>query len=136
MSPYQRAEYACSADWEVHSLKSMKEQAEAGVNETEAVIAQGYRLHQSCRQVYVPTVSGCVTTIGGATTCTHSSKKETVCEDVPVAIDGALEKEKLRKYRSAYKNYSAKLTKKMNACIARVRVLSVQEAFDYYERVR
>lgn len=117
-------------------LGNLRDDALQSARDTEAAIAQGYRLHQSCKEIYVPSTSECHTDIEGVTRCTQSSEKETVCEDLPVAIDGTLEKEKLKNYQDSHKQYSHRFNKKMRECKLYVRPLSAQEAFDYYQRVR
>ena len=80
MSSYERTEYVCKNHREIKNLSSNKNSAYQAIEKTTEVIARGYRIHESCKDVPVPSTESCYY-IGDTLHCTQSNKYVTVCED-------------------------------------------------------
>lgn len=140
MPPPERADYVCSRHWETRQINDELANTEGLITETENVIARGYRLHRSCEFVPV-TVSKeerCKTNKDGEKVCKETSdlKHAEVCKDLPVAIDGQFEREKLSEYRGRHRSLEAEYNRSYDACFAQVRPMSAQQAFDYFQSVK
>lgn len=139
MSASERTDYVCERHREVKYLTKKVNENYDAITDTEAAIGRGYRLHESCKEVTIirPDVQECHV-VKDELKCVEKDEKETqtVCEDIPVAIDGELEERKLRRYERDYDDFSAQLDRQIAACRAEVKRLGADAAFDYYQSVR
>ncbi len=158
MSKYERTQYVCENHREVRRLDSDLDSLEIDIKDTQKALRQGYRVHQSCKTVLVPDTQECTTTQSaspgtagtvsittsitasvtttGTIKCKNKTKEKRICDDIPVAIDGNLEKEKLAGYQDSYDYYRDELSYIYEECEADVQNLSAEGAFRYYERVQ
>lgn len=146
MTPSERAEYVCDRQREVRHLDSRVSETESAIAETSAAIAAGYRLHRSCKQVPVTrtTEERCTTEKAekegeeDVKVCKETAKisHEQVCEDIPVVIDGAFERDKLADYRGDLRALENELARVFDRCVSEVRGMSAEGAFDYYQSQR
>ena len=136
MSSQERTRYVCEEHREVRKLSSRTDDALQLMRESEEVVQRGYRVHKSCKKIPYFTEENCSFSEEGVLTCKKKKEYETVCEEVPVAIDADLEKEKLRSHERDYEEYGRLLREKVTQCRDHVQDLGAEEAFDYYQRVK
>lgn len=150
MNAHQRADYACNHHHRIVLLDVDIEAKQSAVVETEAALRQGYRIHRHCEEqlVTIPSYiknekSECSTDAEGVETCTTTYNREdseveyrTICSEIPVAIDGAFEKEKLQEYRSALQSQKKEVANLYDSCYRKVKPLGADQAFDYYQSIK
>ena len=146
MPPSERADYVCDRHRDVVRVASLVSAVEVDISDTEQAISLGYRLHRSCR--YIPatrtTEERCTTEKAekedeeDVKVCKETVKveREEVCQDVPVVVDGASERQKLKDYRAELRQLEIQLGKEFDACHNTVRGMSAERAFDYYKQTR
>ena len=135
MSAYQRAQYVCDSHQHIRFLETQMNSANSAVEEVRTVIARGYRLHKSCKEVLVPDKETCFL-LEEKLICEQKTTYKTVCEETPVAIDGDLEKGKLRRYKKEHYQLQDKLDVAIEECLNRVNGMDAASAYEYYETVR
>ena len=146
MTPAERADYVCDRRRDVQRLDSQISDTESAIAETSSAIAAGYRLHRSCKQVPVTrtTEERCTTEKAekegdaDVEVCKETAKisHERVCEEIPVVIDGAFEREKLSDYRRDLRALEDEVGRVFDSCHNEVRGMSADRAFEYYESSR
>ena len=144
MSPDVRADYVCERHRDIIALDAEIDSVDSFITDTEYAIARGYRLHRSCRRVptVVSTEERCRTETDEAGAATRVCKEESqlshteICEDVPISIDGDLERAKLADYESDLRALQRRVDDEFNTCHGAVRAMSPTRAFEYYESVR
>ncbi len=133
MTSYERTQYVCERDPAVKRLDALRRDASSQLRDTESALARGYRIHNSCRQqpFVIPSA-----TCGSDGNCTAKAETvfRTVCEDLPVAIDGQLEQDKLSLLHDRLADIEADLHHNFASCSAEVSDLTAQQAFDYHQR--
>ena len=144
MAPSERADYVCERHRDVQDLDARINETESAIVETSSAIAAGYRLHRSCKQVPVTrtTEERCTTEKNkdgeDVKVCKETAKisHEQVCEDVPVTIDGAFERQKLADYRADLRGLEGEWSRAFDSCFDEVRGMSAERAFDFYQANR
>ena len=140
MNVSQRANYICNEHDGVERLEREGRRYTKLANEIQTVISRGYRLHKSCKRVRVEKPSGNIDcdTFGSHTTCTQptTTSYEKQCTETPVPIDYEGERSKYRGYSSASARALQRRSEVYAECSVRVRSLSVEQAYEYYKRVR
>ncbi len=145
MSKFKRADLVCSHSKIARERKSKIEELSYEVRETKLRVDKkkelldiGYRVHRHCRQVPVQSDTNCEV----KDDCKVYSYTR-VCEETPVPIDYQYEEKKLNQLENnlASTNYSlteAEINWEFSyaKCSDKVRALSVQESFSYYESGR
>ena len=106
------------------------------IEEIDFVLARGYRLHRSCKEVPIvkPGNISC-STYGRNTDCYQSSTTlyKEVCEDKPVPISYELEKSNKDKYSSLMDSALIEENKLYKKCYSLVLPMTAEEAYSYYK---
>lgn len=140
MTPQQRAHEVCTGVNGYTRLDSEEREHARKAADIRQVLDRGYRLHESCRTVEAskaPDVA-CPSsaTRNGDTRCSkeQGGKYKRICRDIPVPIDGALEKEKRASHDIQAQARAMDKQRFYQRCHAEVLPLSAEQAFDYYQR--
>lgn len=131
MDDSARADYVCTRHPQVAPLFEELQAVDAALAETETALADGYKTHESCKEVpsYIP-ITHCKDNSCKTTTETIF---DTICETIPVAIDADLEKEKVKRYESRLSFLEKKHAKEYGKCRRYVLGLDAKAAFHYYK---
>ena len=140
MTPLQRAHEVCTSVNGYTQLDREEREHANKAAEIRQVLDRGYRLHESCRTVEAskaPELACPSRSVRhGDTRCSkeQGGKYKRICRDIPVSIDGALEKEKLANHEMQLQVRAIDKQRFYQRCHAEVVTLSAEQAFDYYQR--
>ena len=141
MSVRERSNYVCQNNSSVNQFKKMTHDYNSAVIDVSEAISRGYRVHRSCNKISVQkegatTCRSYVTGYDVRTTCdtpTYTSY-EKVCQEIPVAIDGNLEQQKLVEYTSKLSKAEKKAEDIFEKCIHRVSKMTPEQAYKYHNK--
>jgi hypothetical protein len=137
MGNWQRANFVCSEHAGIKQLESNAAWYQEEANKIQAVLSTGYRVHESCQKVKVerPGTTDCIT-YGPLTTCTPTTitTYENQCTQTPVPINYQEERAKYDQFLSASQSALNQRKQLYSECHDRVRKMSPEEAYGYYER--
>lgn len=134
MDASARADYVCDRHPDVMPVAQDLGEVERLLAETEQGLADGYKTHESCKEVpAIVIVDDC-----SPAPCLVSTETfyDTVCDSIPVAIDVKHEKEKLKRYQSRQQFLGKKLTREFRKCHNYVAGMDAKSAFDYHRQNR
>lgn len=132
LTPEQRAEKACL---NVREFKlDYQELSALGSNiaQTQMDLNRGYKIHKQCQTVQIAgsaTTNCYQTPLGVQCNTVTNPNYQTVCDEIPVAINPEFEAEKLKKMKELYPALEERLRKKYNACYQTVLQMSPDQAF-------
>lgn len=128
-SPDRRAQLVCERDNSIRAQDQRLAEWQALHAQTQQALDRGYHVHRQCREV--PTAATEVCEIEGKRrVCkTREAKPRLECEETPVPLNVALEKEKLVAYAQNIQRQAQEREQSWQACFARVRALSPEAAF-------
>ena len=149
MTASERADYLCNRHRQVESLDDDINKLEKQIAELEGVLTRGYRLHRSCKSVPLEIVG---IDAEKKTVCYRDERKifckqvddvtgfeleeREVCEDVPVEIDGDLERDKMREAVRLVNEYRREADALFDQCYRKARQMGAEDAFRFYQSVR
>ena len=141
MSVRERSNYVCQNNSTVNQYKKMTHDYNSAVIDVSEALSRGYRVHRSCNEISVQKegATECSSYFIGSsvsTTCdtpTYTSY-ETVCQEIPVAIDGNLEQQKLAEYTSKLSKAEKKAEDIFERCINRVTEMTPEQAYKYHNK--
>ncbi|MDP7490254.1 MAG: hypothetical protein V1246_09305 [Arenicellales bacterium] len=141
MTPTERAAYACKRHQNIRALDREIDRYSDQLLDIETALSAGYRVHESCKStpVVVPGTVTCTTDAGsGKTTCTDTSYTtyEQVCEEIPVAIDYRLEKDKKADASAKLQVAMGRRQDKYDKCYAAVKSMSPAQAFAFFKSIK
>ena len=140
MTPAQRAREVCTGIDAYTQLDSDEREHARKAAEIRQVLDRGYRLHESCRTVEASKAPEIVcpssTSRSGDTRCSkeQNGKYKRICRDIPVPIDGALEKEKLAEHDAQARARATEKNQLYQRCYTQVLPMSAEQAYDYYKQ--
>lgn len=140
MTPAQRAREVCTGIDAYTQLDSGEREHARKAAEIRQVLDRGYRLHESCRTVEASKAPEIVcpssASRSGDTRCSkeQNGKYKRICRDIPVPIDGALEKEKLAEHDAQARARATEKNQLYQRCYAQVLPMSAEQAYDYYKQ--
>ena len=111
---------------------------ESVIEEKQAVLSRGYRVHTQCQKINVtaPPKDCSTATKLGKTVCEGTAwtrdTYKTECTETPVSIDPRYETEALEKYQKTLESYKRLHSEKTNACLDRVSAMPAKAAYIYY----
>lgn len=131
-SPDQRAQLVCERDSGIRAQDQRLAEWQRLHGQTQQALDRGYHVHTQCREV--PTAATEVCEIEGKRrVCkTRETKPRQECEETPVPLNVALEKEKLAAYAQNIQRQAQEREQSWQGCFARVRTLSPEAAFDLF----
>ena len=136
ISPEQRAEKACSNITEFKQANNALNALVHKYAEIKMDLKRGYKIHKNCRSVQVPgnVQTNCYQTFMGVQ-CNSVAipSYETVCDEIPVAINPELEKQKLQEISQYYSMIKDDLSKKYNDCFNSVLRMNPEQAFSVWK---
>lgn len=131
-SPDQRAQLVCERDSGIRAQDQRLAEWQAQHAQTQQALDRGYHVHRQCREVPTAATEVCETE-GNRRVCrTRESKPRLECEETPVPLNVALEKEKLAAYALNIQQQAQARDQAWQACFARVRALSPEAAFTLF----
>lgn len=140
MTPAQRAREVCTGIDAYTQLDSDEREHTRKAAEIRQVLDRGYRLHESCRTVEASKAPEIVcpssASRSGDTRCSkeQNGKYKRICRDIPVPIDGALEKEKLAEHDAQARARATEKNQLYQRCYTQVLPMSAEQAYDYYKQ--
>lgn len=140
MTPAQRAREVCTGIDAYTQLDSDAREHARKAAEIRQVLDRGYRLHESCRTVEASKAPEIVcpssASRSGDTRCSkeQNGKYKRICRDIPVPIDGALEKEKLAEHDAQARARATEKNQLYQRCYTQVLPMSAEQAYDYYKQ--
>lgn len=140
MTPAQRAREVCTGIDAYTQLDSDEREHARKAADIRLVLDRGYRLHESCRTVEASKAPEIVcpssASRSGDTRCSkeQNGKYKRICRDIPVPIDGALEKEKLADHETQARARAVEKNQLYQRCYAQVLPMSAEQAYDYYKQ--
>ena len=140
MTPAQRAREVCTGIDSYTALERDEREHARKAAEIRQVLDRGYRLHESCRTVEASKAPEIVcpssASRSGDTRCSkeQNGKYKRICRDIPVPIDGALEKEKLAEHDAQARARATEKNQLYHRCYAEVLPMSAEQAYDYYKQ--
>lgn len=140
MTPAQRAREVCAGIDAYTQLDSDEREHARKAAEIRQVLDRGYRLHESCRTVEASKAPEIVcpssASRSGDTRCSkeQNGKYKRICRDIPVPIDGALEKEKLAEHDAQARARATEKNQLYQRCYTQVLPMSAEQAYDYYKQ--
>lgn len=140
MTPAQRAREVCTRIDAYTQLDSDEREHTRKAAEIRQVLDRGYRLHESCRTVEASKAPEIVcpssASRSGDTRCSkeQNGKYKRICRDIPVPIDGALEKEKLAEHETQARARAVEKNQLYQRCYTQVLPMSAEQAYDYYKQ--
>lgn len=140
MTPAQRARAVCTGIDSYTVLEREEREHARKAAEIRQVLDRGYRLHESCRTVEASKAPEIVcpscASRSGDTRCSkeQNGKYKRICRDIPVPIDGALEKEKLADHETQARARAMEKTQLYQRCYTQVLPMSAEQAYDYYKQ--
>ena len=135
MSPHERAVAVCKRQKDLQSIGSQISSLQNSINDSQSVLARGYRVHQQCRQVEVYGDSSVTCNrFGSQVTCDESRPKsyKTECTETPVSINPDLEKENIRNWSQSIESLKAQGKEKAQKCYQFIYPMSPEQAYKYY----
>ena len=139
MSSGERARFVCSRQGNIVSLDARIQSTSAEVSELETVVANGYRVHETCQRVRVDSGNTrCTSQVVFGTIQTNCydaglPSYDTVCQEIPVAIDGRIEEAKLTNHQKALRSLRKTRSKVWRECFQMISDMSAEAAFEYYD---
>lgn len=140
MTPAQRAREVCTGIDSYTALEREEREHARKAAEIRQVLDRGYRLHESCRTVEASKAPEIVcpssASRSGDTRCSkeQNGKYKRICRDIPVPIDGALEKEKLAEHDAQARARATEKNQLYQRCYTQVLPMSAEQAYDYYKQ--
>lgn len=140
MTPAQRAREVCTGIDSYTALEREEREHARKAAEIRQVLDRGYRLHESCRTVEASKAPEIVcpssASRSGDTRCSkeQNGKYKRICRDIPVPIDGALEKEKLADHETQARARATEKNQLYQRCYTQVLPMSAEQAYDYYKQ--
>ncbi len=140
MTPAQRAREVCTGIDSYTALEREEREHARKAAEIRQVLDRGYRLHESCRTVEASKAPEIVcpssASRSGDARCSkeQNGKYKRICRDIPVPIDGALEKEKLAEHDAQARARATEKNQLYQRCYTQVLPMSAEQAYDYYKQ--
>ena len=140
MDANTRAQFVCDRDTLVNQHKDVVSDLQSKIDNTMQALERGYRIHTSCRTVFIsqPDVKCTSVEKDGKKTSsceqiTRIVRKE-VCDEIPVSIDADLEKEHLQQYRGELEKAKIEQSTAYYGCHSRIHPMSAEESFNYFKQ--
>lgn len=136
MTADERADYICDETPQVRGLGLQLDAIFATIADSELALARGYRTYSSCHQVpSVVPVTTCSSIPYFLCTTTTKTVYNSVCTEVPVAIDGDLEQKKLDGYLLQLTETETTYSRVLSECRSPLLSMTAEEAFSVYQGV-
>ncbi len=132
LTPEQRAEKACLNVTEFKQEYKELSALSTNIVQTQMDLNRGYKIHKQCRTVQTAgnAQTNCYQTFSGVQCDTFTVPNyQTVCDEIPVAINPEFETQKLEKMKELYPVLKETLQQKYNACYQTVLQMTPDQAF-------
>lgn len=131
-SPERRAQLVCERDAAIRAQDMRLAEWHRLHAQTQVALDRGYHVHQQCRQVPTAATEVCETQ-GSRRVCkTREGEPRRECEDIPVPLDAALERNKLAAYAENIARGTQERDQAWQRCFAGVLPLSPEAAFSRF----